>query len=103
MGGMTPGTMSPAFDEFAFNSEVGLETVSEPIRDDTVVTTGGYWLIKLLDKDDNRKIEDDDRILLKSKALNEWVASLWDDPENKIESYLDEDEKFWAISKAIGS
>lgn len=101
MGGSTPGTMSPAFDEFAFNSEVELETVSEPIRDDTVVTTGGYWLIKLLDADDNRKIEDDDRILLKSKALDEWVTSLWDDPENKIESYLDEDKMLWAISKAM--
>lgn len=103
IGWLTPGTMNPAFDEFAFNSEVELETVSEPIRDDTVVTTGGYWLIKVLDKDDNRKIEDDDRTLLKSKALNEWVASLWDDPENKIESYLDEDKKSWAVLKAVES
>lgn len=101
MGGSTPGAMSPAFDEFAFNYEVELETVSEPIRDDTVVTTGGYWLIKLLDTDDNRKIEDDDRNLLKAKALDEWVTSLWDDPENKVESYLDEDKMSWAISKAI--
>ena len=101
MGGSTPGAMSPAFDEFAFNYEVELETVSEPIRDDTVVTTGGYWLIKLLDTDDNRKIEDDDRNLLKAKALDEWVTSLWDDPENKIESYLDEDKMSWAISKAM--
>ncbi len=101
MGGSTQGTMSPAFDEFAFNYEVELETVSEPIRDDTVVTTGGYWLIKLLDTDDNRKIEDDDRNLLKAKALDEWVTSLWDDPENKVESYLDEDKMSWAISKAI--
>jgi len=101
IGWSVPGTMSPAFDEFAFNSEVELETVSESIRDDTVVTTGGYWLVKVLDKDDNRKIEDDDRILLKSKALEEWVSSLWDDPENKIESYLDEDKKSWAILKAL--
>ena len=100
IGWLTPGTMSPVFDEFAFDYEVDLETVSEPICDDTVETTEGYWLIKVLDKDDNREIEDDDRLLLKSKALNEWVASLWDDPGNKIESYLDEDKKFWAVSKA---
>ncbi len=89
IGWSVPGTMSPAFDEFAFNSEVELETVSESIRDDTMGTTGGYWLVKVLDKDDNRKIEDDDKTLLKSKALEEWISSLWDDPENKIESYLD--------------
>jgi parvulin-like peptidyl-prolyl isomerase len=101
IGWSVPGTMSPAFDEFAFNSEVELETVSESIRDDTMGTTGGYWLVKVLDKDDNRKIEDDDRTLLKSKALEEWISSLWDDPENKIESYLDEDQKSWAILKAV--
>jgi parvulin-like peptidyl-prolyl isomerase len=102
IGWLTPGTMHPAFDEFVFNSEVELDTLSEPIRDDTVSTTGGYWLVKVLDKDDNRKIEDDDRTLLKSKALNDWVSSLWDDPENKIESYLDDDKKSWAILKAMG-
>jgi len=101
LGWLTSGTMSRAFDEFAFNSEVGLETVSEPIGDDTVVTTGGYWLVKLLDRDDNRELEDDDRLLLKAKALGEWVSSLWDEPENKIESYLDEGKKSWAILKAI--
>lgn len=101
LGWLTSGTMSRAFDEFAFNSEVGLETVSEPIGDDTVVTTGGYWLVKLLDRDDNRELEDDDRLLLKAEALGEWVSSLWDDPGNKIESYLDEGKKSWAILKAI--
>jgi len=101
IGWSVPDTMSQAFEDYAFDDEVELETVSEPIRDDTVGTTGGYWLVKLLDKDDNRKIEDDDRILLKSKALNEWISSLWDDPENKIESYLDEDKKSWAILKAL--
>jgi foldase protein PrsA len=101
IGWSVPDTMSQAFEDYAFDDEVALETVSEPIRDDTVGTTGGYWLVKLLDKDDNRKIEDDDRILLKDKALEEWVSSLWDDPENKIESYLDEDKKSWAILKAL--
>ena len=101
IGWSVPDTMSQAFEDYAFDDEVELETVSEPIRDDTVGTTGGYWLVKLLDKDDNRKIEDDDRMSLKAKALDEWASSLWDDPENKIESYLDEDKKLWAISKAM--
>jgi parvulin-like peptidyl-prolyl isomerase len=102
LGWLTSDTMTSAFDEFAFDSEVKLETLSEPIGDDTMVTEGGYWLVKVLDKDDNREIEDDDRAVLKAEALNEWVSSLWDDPETKIESYLDEEKMSWAISKAIG-
>jgi len=100
IGWSVPDTMSEAFEDFAFDYEVELETVSEPIRDDTMTTTGGFWLVKLLDKDDNRKIEDDNRNILKSKALNEWVDSLLEDPENKIERYLDEDKKLFAISQA---
>ncbi len=103
LGWLTPDIMSPAFDEFAFNPEVGLETISEPIRDDTTVTTGGYWLLKVLDKEDNRKIEDADRSFLKAKALEDWVSSLWDDPENKIESFLDDEKIAWAIEKATRS
>lgn len=103
LGWLTPGIMSPAFDEFAFNPEVGLETISEPVRDDTAVTTGGYWLLKVLDKEDNRKIEDEDRSFLKAKALEDWVSSLWDDPENKIESFLDDEKIAWAIEKATRS
>ncbi len=99
LGWLTPGIMGSDLDEFVFNSE--LETLSEPIRDDIVQTKGGYWLVKVLDKDDNRKISDDDRDLLKRLVLDEWVSSLRDDPENKVENYLDEDKKSWAISRAL--
>ncbi len=98
----SPDMMSPAFSEFVFDPEVELETISEPIRDDAVATTGGYWLLKVVDIDDNRQIADEDRDWLKTDALSEWVSSLWDDPENKIENYLDDDKKAWAIAKAIG-
>jgi len=100
LGWLTSGTVSPAFDEFVFNCEPG--TLSEPIRDDAIITTEGYWLLKVLDKDDNRQISDDDRNLLKAVALNDWVSSLWDDPENEIDdSYLDDEKKVWAIEKAM--
>ena len=87
--------MSSAFNEFAFNSELGV--LSQPIRDDAVYTKGGYWLIKVVAVDDNRQIDKEDRDLLKADALNKWVKGLWDDPENKVESYLDDVKQQWAI------
>jgi len=99
---LTPDIMSSALSEFVFNPELELGTLSEPIRDDAMATTGGYWLIKVLDIDDYRQIEDEDRDLLKAKALEEWVSSLWDDPENEVDdSYLDDEKKAWAISRAV--
>jgi len=97
----SPDMMSSAFNEFAFNSEFGV--LSQPIRDDVADTKGGYWLLKVVDIDENRQIGEEDRDLLKADALSKWVEALWDDPENKIESYLDDEKKQWAIWHAIGS
>jgi len=101
LGWINPGEMSSAFDEFAFNSEVELGKLSEPVKDDTVLTEGGYWLVKVLEKDDNREISDNDRDFLKAKAFNEWVSSLWDDPENEAESNLTNEQKAWAIEQSM--
>ena len=103
LGLVMPDEMTPAFDEFVFNPDTELKTPSEPIRDDAVSTKGGYWLIKILDKDDDRQIDESDRDILKAKALNEWVSSLWDDPSNVVDdSFLDDEKKELAIRQATG-
>ena len=99
LGWLASDEINPVYQDFVLNAEP--ETLSEPIKDEAVVTKGGYWLVKVLDKDDNRQIEDSDRDLLKAKALDEWVSSLWDNPENEVESYLDDEKKAWAIDKAM--
>jgi hypothetical protein len=100
---LSPGMTSSTVDEYVFAPEVALNTLSEPIRDETVATQGGYWLVKIAKREMDREIEDEDRDFLTIKALNEWVSSLWDNPANNIDhSYLDEDKKTWAIEQAIG-
>ena len=99
LGWLASDEINPVYQDFVLNAE--LEALSEPIKDDAVVTKGGYWLVKVLDKEDNRQIEDRDRDLLKAKALDEWVSSLWDNPENEVESYLDDEKKAWAIAEAM--
>lgn len=98
LGWLTPEKVAAILDDFIFNSEPG--EISEPIRDDGVRTTGGYWLVKVDGKDDDRQIEDVDRNWMKLKALDGWIASLWDDPENQIEDYLDSERMLWAMNKA---
>jgi len=100
LGWLTPNMMSSTVDEFVFNTELEL---SQPLRDEIVRTRGGYWLVKVMGIEDNKQIEEDDRELLKAKALNEWVSALWDDPDNKVDSYLDDEKKGWAIWRAIES
>ncbi len=99
----SPEMMSEAFSEFVFDPEIELGTVSEPIREDVATTKGGYWLVKVAGVDDNRRIEDEDREILKNEVFNEWVETVLDNPENEVESYLDEEKKAWVISRVSGS
>ncbi|MBA7642669.1 Chaperone SurA [subsurface metagenome] len=100
IGWVYPGTMSSAFEEFAFDHEVIMGKLSEPIKDEEISTRGGYWLVEVLGEDDNRKIDKDDRELLKNEALNEWVLALFKGPENEVTSYLDDEMKRWAADRA---
>jgi parvulin-like peptidyl-prolyl isomerase len=95
------GLFADAFDEFVFDPELEMGTLSQPIKDDTVVTEGGYWLIKVVDAADDRQIDEKDRDSLKSDLLNEWAAGLPDDPDNTVESYLDDEKMNWAILRAL--
>ncbi|GAI81551.1 unnamed protein product, partial [marine sediment metagenome] len=100
LGWVSPGTMSSAFEDFVFNPELEMSRFSEVIRDEETMTRGGYWLVKVLGKDDNREIGEDDRDLLKGKALEGWILALWGDPDNEVISYLDDEMKRWAADKA---
>ena len=97
-GWISAGTMSQAFEDFAFNPETELNMVSSPIRDETTTTEGGYWLTRALESG-TWVISDEDRGLLIGQALNDWWSALLDNPENNIVSYLDERLREFAVRK----
>ena len=95
VGWVNKNIMSPAFQEIVFSAE--LETLSEPIRDEMVVTKGGYWLIKVVGKEENREIDEETRSSLKAYDLTEWIKAMADDPANSLETFLDDGKKAWAM------
>jgi len=98
MGWIASDDLDETFSDFISNSEVG--EMSQPIRDGRVNTLGGYWLVKVAGREADRQIDEMDREQLKQQVLDEWVGSLWDDPDNLVEDYLDSQTMLWAISKA---
>jgi len=86
-----------AFDEFVFDPELELGSLSQPIMDDTVYTEGGYWLFKVVGAADDRQIDEEDRESLKWDAMSQWLEGLPDDPDYTVENLMDEDETNWAI------
>jgi len=95
--GLEPGDMgSTVFDQAAFN--MTLNQVSEPVKDESVQTTGGYWLVKVVDRGDHELAEDVQEKLI-DKHLNEWFEEL--EENSTIENYLDAEKKQWAINKVL--
>lgn len=97
LGWFSEESIYPIFSSFVSDSE---EKYSEPIRDGFSYTQGGYWLVRVLGVDIDKRITDDDRLILKRQALDDWLTSLLSDPENEIEVLLDEDKKRWAVERA---
>jgi parvulin-like peptidyl-prolyl isomerase len=83
--------------EIAYQLEPGI--VGDPYPDTSVQTQGGYWLIKVLNKDDNRKIDDDVREQMKAKAFQDWLDE--QRGNSHIEKYLTNEQKNWAVARVI--
>jgi parvulin-like peptidyl-prolyl isomerase len=97
LGWLKKGDMgSQAFDKVAFNLTVN--EVSEPVKDESVRTTGGYWLVKVVDRGDH-ELEEEIREELIDKHFNDWLEE-WSE-ESTIETHLDVDKKEWAINKVL--
>jgi hypothetical protein len=87
---------STAFDAVAFN--ITLNTVSEPVKDTSVQTTGGYWLVNVVDRGDHQ-LEDTVKQQLIDKLFTDWGKE-WSD-KSTINTYLDADKISWAINQVL--
>lgn len=81
----------------AFELPVG--ALSNPLLDKTAQTKGGYWLVKVIERDDNRQLDKEAREQLKSKALQDWLEE--EGKSSTIEQYLDEQQKAWAVQYTL--
>jgi parvulin-like peptidyl-prolyl isomerase len=97
LGWLKQGSMnSTAFDHVAFN--ITLNEVSEPVKDELVQTTGGYWLVMVIDRG-NHALGEETKKQLINKRYNEWREE-WAEATT-IENHLDGDKILWAVSKVL--
>jgi parvulin-like peptidyl-prolyl isomerase len=95
------GQMNDVVDSYIFDEDPEMGVWSEPLRDDTVSTTGGYWLVEVIDRDDDREISEEDKEMLTSKLYNDWYSGLQEQYAEVVDhSYLSFDDVQWAIEKA---
>lgn len=94
LGWIKQGDMTDAFDKVAFNLTVA--KVSEPVKDESVQTKGGYWVVQVLDRGEH-ELDEDARESLIAKLFNDWFQER---EENSIIN-IDEEKKSWAIERVM--
>ena len=96
VGWISQSVVSEVFYEAADALSSG--EVSQPVKDDAVQAMGGYWIVKVLERESDRELEANTRDLLKWKRYNSWMQSLRE--ESTVENYLDGDKQIWAVGEA---
>ncbi|MGD0353465.1 MAG: peptidylprolyl isomerase [Dehalococcoidia bacterium] len=79
--------------------EIG--AVSQPAADSSVQTLGGFWLVRVLNKDENRVLDDSTRQTLRTGLFEKWMTEKMKD--DSVETLLTEDQKAWAINLVVKS
>jgi parvulin-like peptidyl-prolyl isomerase len=87
---------SDAFDEVAF--ALDLNVITEPVKDESVQTRGGYWVVKVLEKGEH-ELSEEVRGLLAGKNFNQWLQE--QRMGSIINNYLDEEKKSLAVERVL--
>jgi parvulin-like peptidyl-prolyl isomerase len=75
--------------------------ISEIIRDESVKTKGGWWVVQVIDKQADRPLDEAIREKLADKCLSEWVN---EQAKNaKINVQMDQAQMDWAADRVIKS
>jgi parvulin-like peptidyl-prolyl isomerase len=75
--------------------------VSQPAADSSVQTKGGFWLVRVINKDENRAIDDTTRQTLKTGLFEKWIAEKM--KNDSVETLLTGDQKSWAVNLVVKS
>ena len=92
--------VSGPFDGYVFGSATELGKWSDPIVDTKFSTRGGWWVVKLVEKEVDRPLSAEDRQYLLDKAYSDWLTDvhLQYNPEIDISGLSD--VLTWAIDRA---
>ncbi len=88
------------FNGYVFSPNTEIGKWSQPLRDNTVSSKGGVWLVKIAEKEENRPLTTEDRDLLINELYYEWTNKIWTEYSPSFINNLTEDLIQWAIDRA---
>lgn len=90
-------------DTVVTNVAFGLQPgeVSDPVRDVAIETRGGYWVVKVLEREENKDIEEVVRNNMLQNEFDMWFVSVME--RTKVEKLLTVEQRDWAVAKVMKS
>jgi len=92
---------SQATGDKAFLFTLEVDEISRPISDDLVTTKGGYWVFKVLERDDNRELTSEQQNTLIEDLLARLEAVLQNEPDYNVENLLTDEKRIFAIDQVV--
>jgi parvulin-like peptidyl-prolyl isomerase len=92
--------ITPVFNAYSFNTTTELGVWSQPLKEDTLYTRGGYWVVKIVDKAENKELTTEDRDQLISNLFSNWLKEGTDAASSSIVNNMNDELLSWLISKA---
>jgi parvulin-like peptidyl-prolyl isomerase len=93
----------PALDKVLFPSDasksLAKNTVSAPIQDTTQSTSGGIWLVKASEPQ-NQQITGDNRTILVNTQIKNWQDKIWNSNKDSAQNLLTADQTDFAVQQA---
>ncbi|MCX5998965.1 MAG: peptidylprolyl isomerase [Chloroflexi bacterium] len=97
-GKMDSMTVSDAITKFTSKvAELEVGQLSDPIYNSATSKQSGYWLIKVVEKED-RQLTTDHRDTLTSTLYNNWLSSVTTSTDHTLKDLLDTAKAYWAYA-----
>jgi parvulin-like peptidyl-prolyl isomerase len=93
-------SISQAFNGYVFSQVAETGQWSEPIREDSLYTPGGFWLVQVVDREENRELSSDDRDTLIDRLFSNWMFDANNASSNFTINSLTDNTKQIAIQRA---
>ena len=97
------GWITQGADTGEFNAlfDLPINGISQPIGDDQSTTTGGYWVLNIVEKDNNRALTSSQENVLENDVMNQISAVLQEDPDFSVEVLMTPEMGIFAINEVV--
>jgi parvulin-like peptidyl-prolyl isomerase len=97
----TSENVTDTLNGYVLNPSTEVGKWSQPVREDTLGTQGGVWLVQVVGKEENKQLTTEDRNTLIDNSFSKWFSDFWAESLSTIRNDITAEIQQWAIDRAV--